>query len=75
MQICKINNLQLLVDKRVPMLAAPPPKFHVTNTAAYSSILPAASHILVLYNFPEVNEALYLSAAFVSNKIIKAHIY
>jgi len=73
--MCKINNLELLVDKTVSMLAAPPPKFHVTNTVAYSSSLPAISHILVLYNFLEVNEALYLSAASVSNKIIKVHTY
>lgn len=73
--MCKINNLQLLTDRTVSMLAAPPPESHVINTVAYSSSLPAASHIRVLYNFPEVNEALNPSAAFLSNKIIKFHTY
>jgi len=45
------------------MLAAPPPMSLATNTVAYSFSLPAASHMLVLYSFPKVNEALNLSAA------------
>jgi hypothetical protein len=57
------------------MLAAPPPVSYVTNRAAYSFSLPAASHMLILHIFPKVDEAHNLPAASVSNKIIKAHTY